>query len=330
MANRVKCRVHIPLSTKKLLQYIFSYLIPVLFFAWAIKYITQHPEDFQKVFSLSLPILALLALSQFLSIWVTSLFTSIMAKPFGVNLRFHEYFGITTIARTLNLLLPMKGGAGARALYLKSRHQLPMTAFAAMFAGQTVLTLFIAAVICLLGLAWLYIETGIYDIIGTSFFGSIAFIFGLFVFWSPLLPTSNNRLWNIVKSILDNWHKLRSNRSIVIKVCLISVTNSMLSAFSIGLLFWALHNPQSAGTSLYLGGSQDVMYLASFTPGALGIVEASTVILSNNLSINISDALLIALIIRTMIFLISGLMTPWYIYYLLGNKANQLFSTEKK
>ena len=63
----------------------------------------QHPEDFQKVFSLSLPILALLALSQFLSIWVTSLFTSIMVKPFGVNLRFHEYFGITTIARTLNL-----------------------------------------------------------------------------------------------------------------------------------------------------------------------------------------------------------------------------------
>ena len=318
------------MSTKKLLRYFLTYLIPVLFFAWAIQYIAQHPEDFRKVFSLSLPVLALLALSQFLSIWVTSLYTSILAKPFGVDLRFHEYFGITTIARTLNLLLPMKGGAGARALYLKTHHQLPVTKFAAMFAGQTVLTLFIAAVICLLGLAWLYIETGIYDVIGTSFFSGIAIVFGLFVFWSPLLPSSNNHLWNVAKRILDSWHKLRSNRSIVIKVCLISFVNALLSAFSIGLLFWALRNPQSAGTALYLGGSQDVMYLASITPGALGIVETSTVFLSNNLSINISDALLIALIIRTVIFLISGMMTPWYIYYLFGNKTSQLFSTDKQ
>jgi uncharacterized membrane protein YbhN (UPF0104 family) len=224
----------------------------------------------------------------------------------------------------------MKGGAGVRALYLKTHHKLPIVDFVAIFSGQTVLTMFIASVICLFGLAWLYVETGIYDVIGTAFFGGISVVFGLFVFWSPLLPTSNYRVWNIAKRLLDSWHTLRSDRSIVIRMCLISLTNALLSAFSIGLLFWALNNPQSPGTALYLGGSQDVMYLASFTPGALGIVEASTVFLSHNLSINISDALLITLIIRSVIFLISGLMTPWYIHYLLGSTTSQLFTTDKQ
>lgn len=253
-----------------------------------------------------------------------------MAKPFGVNLHFHEYFGITIIARTLNLLLPMKGGGGVRALYLKTHHQLPVTSFVAMFTGQTVLTMFIAALLCLTGSGWLYLETGKYDTIGTLFFAGVTIVFGVFVFWSPILPASDNRFWTIAKKILDSWHTLRSNRSIVIKISVISCVNVLLSAFSIGLLFWALHNPQSAGVALYLGGNQDVMYLASFTPGALGIVETSTVFLSNNLSINISDALLIALITRTMIFLISGLMTPWYIYSLLGNRAGKLFKTSKQ
>ncbi len=317
------------MSAKKLIRCFLIYLIPVLFFAWAAIYITQNPDDFSKVFSLSLPVIALLALSQLLSIWVASLFTPILAKPFGVELRFHEYFGITTIARTLNLLLPMKGGAGVRGLYLKTHHKLPMTDFAAMFTGQTVLTLFIAAVTSLCGLAWLYLQTGISDIIGTLFFGGIALVFGLFVFWSPVLKATNNRLWSIAKHILDSWHTLRTNRSIVVKVCILSFINVLLSAFSIGLLFWALRNPQAIGTALYLGGSQDVMYLASFTPGALGIVETSTVFLSNNLSINISDAVLIALINRTMIFLIAGLMAPWYIHFLFGSNARQLLANDR-
>lgn len=317
------------MQKKSIARYFIVYLIPVSFFVWTVSYISQHPDDFKKVFSLSLPVITLLLLSQFLSVWLASLFTQIMTKPFGISLRFHEYFGITAISRTLNLLLPMKGGAGARALYLKTHHKLPVTEFAAIFAGQSVLTLFIASITSLCGLAWLYLQTGIYDIIGILLFSSIAAIFGFLVFWSPRLTTTNNHLWNVTKRILDSWHTLRTNRNIVIKVCIISFINVLLSAFSIGLIFWALQNPQPIGTALYLGGSQDVMYLASFTPGSLGVVEAGTIFLSNNLAINISDALLIALINRTILFLISGLMTPWYIYYLFGSTSRRLLDDDK-
>jgi uncharacterized membrane protein YbhN (UPF0104 family) len=247
-----------------------------------------------------------------------------MLKPLGIQLRFHEYFGITTIARTLNLILPFKGGAGIRAYYLKVNHNLSVTEFAAMFAGQSVLSLFIAALTSLCGLTALYFETNIYNQISVIFVSTITIVFGFFVFWSPILKPNKNRIWSMIKNILDSWHIMRKNKTIVAKVLVIAFINVLLSSFSIGILFHALSNGQPIGTSIFLGGSQDISYLASFTPGSLGIVEASTLFFSRNLSINLSDALLVALINRTIIFSTSGIIAPFYIYYLLRNKFRGL------
>ena len=307
--------------SNKHLQIGVAYGIPILFFAWAFHYIATHPHDFVKLFSLSLSLVLLLIFIQLISIWISGLFTLFMVKPYGIELTFHDYFGITVVSRSLNIILPMKGGAAVRGLYLKQQHNLSLTDFSAIFAWQSLLTLFVASLLGLSGLAWLFLQTNEIDRLGLIIFSSAVLIFGVLICWPPTINNTQNEKIKKLQNVLDSWKKLRTNRTVIIKISLLSFINTALSTASIALIFFALDNPQALGAALYLGGNQDVMYHASITPGALGVVEASTVFLSKNISINVSDALLVALINRTLIFSVSGLLTPFYIHRILKKQS---------
>ena len=303
-------------QSSKYLKIGLAYGIPLLFFTWAFHYINTHPQDFLKLFSLPLTSLLLLVLIQILSVWVSSLFTYVMVKPYGINLNFHEYFGITTIARSLNIILPMKGGAAVRGIYLKKKHGLSFTHFSAIFAGQTLLTLAVASLLGLIGIIWLYSQTGEIDKFGLSTFSFTSLFFFSVIVWSPKLRTYNNKVIQTLKNVLDSWALLRKDRIVIFNIIVISVLNTVLSSVSIALIFHAINTPQPLGTLLFLGGTQDLMYQVSLTPGALGIVEASTVFFGSNISISVSDALLVALVNRTSILLVSGILSPVYFYHL--------------
>jgi len=104
--------------------------------------------------------LLLCALGMLVNISANGLVYLLVFRKLGARVSFAESFALTALSIAANLFLPLRGGAGLRAVYLKRVHDLRYTRFAASLIVFYVLSALVASTGTLMAASWLVIVEG--------------------------------------------------------------------------------------------------------------------------------------------------------------------------
>jgi uncharacterized membrane protein YbhN (UPF0104 family) len=83
----------------------------------------------------------------------------VMTSRVGRNVRLAESTWLAVMTTAINSVVPLHAGAAARAVYLKRRHDLDLSSFAATFLGYNILCLFAASVAACTAGGWLLLSS---------------------------------------------------------------------------------------------------------------------------------------------------------------------------
>lgn len=304
-------------KNKKLL----SVAIIAILLIWLLYYIKNNIADFRQL-SLVNPIyIVYFIIINLIFSFTNGLVIKYLVEPFKIKLLFKEWFGLSVITTFYNAITPFRGGAIARAVYLKKKHNFSYTNFLATLSGVYVINLLVASLLGILSLILIYmryeISSAIVLLVFLAFFLPTLFI----VLFSPKIPEGKNFLANKLAKVINGWHLIRKNKKIVSIVTLTIAVQLMLGVIGTILVYGIFGVELEFAKSLFLVSISYLSIVISITPGAIGISEAVQVFSAMVVGIMPAQSIAAAIlgrIISTLILLVLG---PIFSYILIKRAA---------
>ncbi|MGO9018448.1 MAG: lysylphosphatidylglycerol synthase domain-containing protein [Syntrophobacteraceae bacterium] len=205
-----------------------------------------------------------------------------------------------------NIFLPMKGGAGFRAVYLKSRHDFDYSYFVSSLAANYLIVFNISSVAALACLSLFYLDSGGFSLPAALVFIAVAASTSWAIFFPPpsLKWIPSKWVRERANQVLSGWQIIRKSRKTVVKLCYLTALNLFLLSPITWLEFAAFQMKDTYGNGI--GFLQSAIFttigalslLISITPAALGIKESLLMFSSQFLGITQSQALAVSLLDR--------------------------------
>lgn len=275
-------------------------------------YIERHLSDFESLSNISIIYVFIIGVCCLLALTVNGLFLKVLTIDFGVDLSFLEYFSISIVTSFGNIFLPMKGGAGLRAVYLKSKYNFDYSYFISSLAGNYLVAFNVTSLVALIGMAALYFLDGGFHFLTAGIFSTILVLTSWGIFFPPAaldwIPVRGLR--DRVNQVLSGWNITRRSSGTVLNLILLTVLNLAVLSLITWLEFAAFAMKDASGNSV--GFLKSIIFtaigvfslLVSITPAALGIREALLMFSSQFLGISPSQALAVSLLDRTINFIV--------------------------
>src|SRR5208283_767021 len=270
-------------------------------------YVRNNLSDFTKISDISISYVMMIGCAVLAVLIVNGLFLKALTIDFDIDLNFFEYFSISVITSFGNIFLPMKGGAGFRAVYLKSRHDFDYSYFVSSLAANYLVTFNITSVAALACLALFYLYSGGFSLPVALVFLAVAASTSWAIFfpapsleWIPIMWVRER-----ANRVLSGWQIIRKSGKTVVKLCFLSALNLFLLSAITWLEFAAFQMKDTYGHGI--GFLQSAIFTAigalslliSITPAALGIKESLLMFSSQFLGITQSQALAVSLLDRS-------------------------------
>jgi uncharacterized membrane protein YbhN (UPF0104 family) len=314
---------------KQRFRSILSILFLALFTSWLIFYITVHVDDFKIIPSLSWPPALLLALVILAESYASGLFIKAVMTHFNINLGFNEWYGLSVVTRFWNILLPFRGGAGVRAVYLKKIHKFPLTDFFATMLSLYFLIFLVNSAIGILCMLILYAINDIFLMpLFIFFLGFFLVMLGI-VWFSPRIPESRYAIWHKISRAANAWHGIRTNTLLMRQLTIITLLNSAVGLLTVYFSYVSFGASITIFQCLLISTLFNFTSMINITPGALGVVESVMILTAQLFEIRPAESLLAAALIRavhmTLMFTL-GIMFN----YRLGLKLRDQFALAKQ
>ena len=123
-------------------------------------YLLRHPEQWQTVSLASPWMIGVCAAASLAALLAPGLIFQVMTSRVGRNVGLAESTWLAVMTTAINSVVPLHAGAAARAVYLKRRHDLDLSAFAATFLGYNILSLLAASSAACVAAALLLLRQG--------------------------------------------------------------------------------------------------------------------------------------------------------------------------
>lgn len=195
-------------------------VLAVVFTAIGI-YLYLNWEKFSNGFkSVSATKITLVFFVDFLYYIVSAIIMMGVLLPYSIQLGKMESFEISMATRFGNLLIPMRGGAVARAVYLNKRYQFSPGMFVASLSGMLLTSIFTALLWVGAGLVFIGIRD---DIWFSKPLLLVAFgIIGLLVLAMirVRIKKSHNKILTFAGNLAEGWVKFASHKSCLIRLVL--------------------------------------------------------------------------------------------------------------
>lgn len=281
-----------------------------------VNYIMRHLSDFRGLSEVSASYVFLIGALWVVILAVNGLFLKALTVDFGINLSIHESFSLSVITTFGNIFLPMRGGAGFRAVYLKSRYDFDYSFFLSSLAGNYLIVFNATSIVALIGMAVLYVCRGEINYPAVCAFAA----FFVLTSWAILFPPASLN-WIPFKwareplnRLLSGWLRIRNSRKTVSNLLGLTFLYLFLASLTTWLEFTAFHMKDASGNAI--GFFQSSIYtavavlslLVSITPSALGIREGLLMVSSQFLGISPSQALAVSLLDRTISSVVLALL----------------------
>lgn len=110
-------------------------LVLIILIACFAVYCYQHIDEFRQLNIVNAIYFVPLFFLYVLFFINNGLILKYFLEPFDIRLRFKEWFGLSVITTMGNYLTPFRGGAVARAVYLKKKHKFSYSYFLSTLSG---------------------------------------------------------------------------------------------------------------------------------------------------------------------------------------------------
>ncbi|BHH82928.1 lysylphosphatidylglycerol synthase transmembrane domain-containing protein [Desulforhopalus sp. 52FAK] len=288
-----------------------------LFTTWLIYYIRNNIHEFEIIFNLSwLPTIILTFLIFGESIF-SGLFTKVVMEHFAIRLKWREWYGLSVITRFWNIILPFRGGAGVRALYLKRVYKFPFTKFFATLLSLYFLIFIINSAIGTACVILLYLLNNILIYQLLIFFIIIFLLICAFIFLPIKIPESRFTLLNKINQATTAWHGINKDFDAMKQLIGITIINSVVGLYLVYYSYYAFGVQLSLFQSLLISTLFNFTAMINITPGSIGVVESIMVITAQIFGISPTESLLAAGLIRV-IHLILMIILGIFFNYKLG------------
>ncbi len=274
-----------------------------------------------------LEILLLLAVS-FLGYLALAFSFRSLLRVFDLHLPFKEWFGLTVCNTMFNFYLPARGGIVFRAYYLKNRHGLEYSLYAALMAGSILLWLALISVLGLVGVLMAWVFAGRF-IVSFAVAFLVLFFCVLVTGWAAQkltrLRVRGRFAWlNRLLVGLGAGLALFSRRNkCALHYCLFSGLFLLVMAVRLFLCFQALGFSVRYWAVLLTMTIAGTSLLISLIPGNLGIKEGVIVFSCGLFAIPTGQALAAALVDRAVSLAVIFPLGVIYSRILMKNKESE-------
>ena len=301
-----------------------GYAIVAAFIGLSAYYVYANRHDFAFVATISLPETLAAGLLILACYVINAYQMAAFLNHFGLSLHYLELMALTTAMLLGNLIMPMRGGSGALAVYLKKVHGLDFQAFAAIYAGTALLVALIncgLAIVALIMLGWAhgFVHVGLSVV--------VTVLFALCLYLSLFPPAIRHKPGGLLGSMFEaahSWHLLTRDRRL-----LISLASSLLViAFTLTAVFYLIYQalgvPLPLSAVLITSSLGSVANLVPITPGSLGIFDAVVIQVPQMFGLDPARSLAATLVFRVLSFfwaLVLGI--PGLVYVMRLGRSDQ-------
>lgn len=196
------------------------------------------------------------------------------ARHLGTRISVGESFMLSAVVAAGNLLLPVKAGAGLRALYMKKIHNFPVSYFASSSLVFMVITMFVVSIFALLLVVLIYIEIGYFRLDLSILFPIVAIVMVASVITlRPSWRSTSDESW--LAAFRGSLFSILRRRSLVAMSLVIAglVFVSSSVAWTVAIREFA---PGTLSLEAFLvAASQIISGFITLTPGAIGFQEVA-------------------------------------------------------
>ncbi len=304
-----------PTASRKLLWSALSTGFVLVFLAACVWYVCSHRDEFSFLATASQGDLILAAACVLLSYMLNSYQLGLFLVKLGLPLNPGERLALTMAMMLGNIVIPMRGGSGALAVYLKAVHRFDFASFAVIYGGTALLMGLINSALALGALAYLAAVRNFYQpvlmaISGIFFIGS-----AYLVFTPPPTPWKHKGGLGMLFRISQGWRFITVDKPLMqalifstalIVICILGAFWFIYQATESSISFWGVVVTASLG---------NIANLAPFTPGSLGVFDAVAIQIPLLFHLDLPRSMAATFLFRSLCFgwaLVCGLPASWY------------------
>lgn len=288
-----------------------------LLLAAGVGYVWENAGELRHLLDVRAGFLPVLLLPPLALLAIMGLLNKVILDSLDVRLVPKEWFGLAVVTNFGNHLLPVRGGASAKALYLKIRHQLPISIFVSTLGATYLLNTLLAAsigAVCVMLLDVPARPELQQEIVGVLV--GAALVLAIFMLIPVRLPEVNNWALAFVRNMLTGWEHIRSRPWLLSKIAALLLANFLALAINLRLCFFALGIEVSLVSTAAIATLLGLTRLIALTPANLGIQEAGIAFVAELAGVGFDEGLAVGLLLRLMHVAVIFVLGPIYSYRL--------------
>lgn len=253
---------------------LFFLLITALAVSLLVMYVSKNAGSFKKILQVSLFDVCIFIILQTATLLINALIQSAYTDIFKVKVSLFDSFGINAVTTFFNNIF-VKSGSVVRGYILKKAHNFPISGYVFFLATFTVVELFTAGVIGLLGMATIGLRRGYFNGYLFLFFMLLCLvsIAAIKFPYHRFLRKRRNRIMQALSELSDFWLEISVNRPFMLKLFLLALASFAVFAVRLQYGFYILYGKADFLDCLLISIFGVIANILSFTPSALGIRE---------------------------------------------------------
>lgn len=281
----------------------------------------SHAQDFYFIVKVSSPELIFAAFFILVGFSATCYQLDLFLRRFNLKLGPIELVAITHAMMLGNFVIPMRGGSGGLAVYLKKVHNLNFTAFAVIYGGTALLVALINSLFALLALMSLFLMTGYFSVALSAVVTSLFTCSLLLTFFPPKAGPGAGWLRMRIVQMVDSWRTISSDRRLLATLTLSLSVLSLTLVMSLFFIYRSMEYPLSLEATIVTSSIGSIVNLVPLTPGSIGVFDIAMIEIQTIFGLTIAQSIAATIIFRTLTFsltVIIGLPGLIYMYLRAG------------
>jgi len=303
-------------------QKAFSLLLLFLFFILGFFYVKSNLKEIINIKIFSYFSLLIIFLLSFILLVSRGFILNYLLKAFDIKLKPWEFIGLSAITSMGNYLTPFRGGAGAKAVYLKKKYGLQYSLFLSTLAATYIIIFSINSLIVVISLWLTFLYYKIFNLpIFITFL--VAFLLTIIIFMlNPKILGFKNKVPKYLNNVIDGWYKIRSDYKLIARLLTIQILNAFVWIIIIFFSFYAFGTDLSLIESLLISSLNSISLMISITPASLGLAEAVIVLSAKVFEISSTQSLMAAALIRIINIIVVFSLGPIFAYLLINTSRS--------
>lgn len=264
-------------------------------------YLYRNREIFSSFRSIAAWQIIVILLTETVGITLGSLMNYSLIRRFGYRVTFGDSLMLQYINNFLNKILPtIGGGAAFRGVFLKKKYDFPYSQFVSTLSGFYVISFVAISLIGLMCMLYFYTQyRAVNWVIIIAFLALLLPSLGVILF-SPAIPEKKQRVFRILKSVVDGWNQIKKDTRFIFFYTLIVIAQLLLSSWQMLVAFQALGVDTGFIQTTFICSLGIPLSFLNFTPDGIGIREGVYMFSSNLVNIPEAMMVLTSLLLRAL------------------------------